>query len=74
MGVYVISGPNQECMLPEHRFVIGRVAICQDTAGEVLCLPLSYFETPRLGHIGSQCASRIESPTSSVVQGRSSTP
>ncbi|KAM1687760.1 hypothetical protein COP1_035452 [Malus domestica] len=43
--------------------------LLSDAAGEVLCLPLSYFGTPCLGHVASWCAARVGSPKSSAVQG-----
>ncbi|KAM1664584.1 hypothetical protein ACFX1X_044378 [Malus domestica] len=54
-------------------FVTSRVASCQDATKEVRRMPLSYFKTPRLGHVASWCAARANSPRSSVVRRRLST-
>ncbi|KAM2265174.1 hypothetical protein ACFXTI_041260 [Malus domestica] len=65
--------PNQECTLLE-RSVRGWSSGClRDVAGKVFCLPLSYFGTPRLGHVVSRCATRAGLPRSSAVERRSST-
>ncbi|KAM1947729.1 hypothetical protein ACFX15_008005 [Malus domestica] len=32
-------------------------------------MPLSYFGIPRLGHVGSRCVAKVDSPRLSVVQG-----
>ncbi|KAM1052746.1 hypothetical protein ACFX2J_000332 [Malus domestica] len=45
------------------------MAAYRDTAGKILCLLLSYFETPRLGHVACRCATRAGSPRPSAVRG-----
>ncbi|KAM2557512.1 hypothetical protein TB2_014625 [Malus domestica] len=63
-------GLVRSVLCPNARFVDGRVAACRDAVREVLHLPLSYFATPRLGHVASCCAAIAGSPRSSAVLGR----
>ena len=72
-SIRYLGGPIGSVLYLNARFGAGRVAVFRDAAGEVLRLPLSFFGTPRLGHVASWCAARASLPMSSVVLGRSST-
>ncbi|KAM2276339.1 hypothetical protein ACFXTI_034788 [Malus domestica] len=71
-SIRYLVGPIGNVHCPNARLVAGRVAACRDAAGKVR-LPLSYFEIPRPGHVGSRCVAKVDSPRLSVVQGHSST-
>ena len=67
-SLHYLGGPIESVHYQSARFMAGQGAACRDAAREVCHLPLSYFGTPRLGHVISWYATIVNIPRLSATQ------